>query len=458
MIRKLVCIQGLGFVGAAMAVAVAAARDKGEPIYDVVGVDLPTEQGLERISSVNSGRFPFATADDQLTEAAHQAHRIGNLRATADPECYDEADIIIVDVNFDVDLVRKSVDFDHFRAAIDTFASRMKPSALVVIESTLPPGTCARVVAPQLNAAFVKRGIPEDSFLLAHSYERVMPGANYLSSITNHWRVFSGHTPEAARRCREFLSSIINVRDFPLTELHSTTASEIAKILENSYRAVNIAFMEEWGRFAERAGVDLFQVIDAIRMRPTHSNIRQPGFGVGGYCLTKDPLLASIAAQSIFGIEDLSFHFSESAVEINQRMPLVSLDRIETMLGGTLKDKLLLIMGVSYREDVADTRHSPAATFAIEAKRRGARISACDPMVRQWPELGIAVVSDLSEVPEVDGVIFAVPHQSFRKINMKQWLSRRRPTVLDANNVLTDKQREAIISAGCRFASIGRGN
>src|SRR5207253_6214298 len=100
---------------------------------------------------------------------------------------------------------------------------------LVVVESTVPPGTCARIVAPEISAAFSSRGMSENSPLLAHSYERVMPGADYLASIINYWRVFSGYTPEAARRCRAFLSSFINVEQYPLTELHSTTASETAK-------------------------------------------------------------------------------------------------------------------------------------------------------------------------------------------------------------------------------------
>ena len=168
-------------------------------------------------------------------------------------------------------------------------------AALVILETTVPPGTCERVVAPELAAALQRRGLQRDAFLLAHSYERVMPGEDYLASITHFWRVYAGHTPEAADACERFLAQVINVDEYPLTRLASTTASEIAKVMENSYRATNIAFIEEWARFAEAVGVDLFGVINAIRVRPTHSNIRQPGFGVGGYCLTKDLLFPGIA-------------------------------------------------------------------------------------------------------------------------------------------------------------------
>ena len=114
-----------------------------------------------------------------------------------------------------------------------------------------------------------------------------MPGPDYLDSILNNWRVYSGHTNKSEALCEEFLSTIINTNKYPLTKLSSLTSSEMAKIMENSYRAVNIAFIEEWARFSEKIGTNSFEIINAIRKRPTHNNIRQPGFGVGGYCLTK---------------------------------------------------------------------------------------------------------------------------------------------------------------------------
>lgn len=128
-----------------------------------------------------------------------------------------------------------------------------------------------------------------------------MPGSHYLDSIVNYWRVYSGVTKESADRCMHFLQSVINTEEYPLTQLSSTTASETAKVLENSYRALNIAFMEEWGRFAEEIGINMFEIVEAIRKRPTHANIMKPGFGVGGYCLTKDPLFVKIGAEKFFG-------------------------------------------------------------------------------------------------------------------------------------------------------------
>jgi UDP-N-acetyl-D-glucosamine dehydrogenase len=457
---QVVCVQGLGFVGAAMAVAVASARDeRGAPRFSVLGIDLPTALGSERIEQVNQGRFPFRTSDQALVAATAAAHAAGNLRAGSDPELFATADVIVVDIHLDVESKgdQASVDFTPFRTALSTIGAHLKPGALVIVETTVPPGTCERVVAPELRAALQARGLAPDAFLLAHSYERVMPGDDYLASITNFWRVYSGHTPAAADACERFLAQVINVRDYPLTRLASTTASEIAKVLENSYRATNIAFIEEWGRFAEAVGVNLFEVLAAIRMRPTHNNIRQPGFGVGGYCLTKDPLFPGIAARALFDRPDLRFPFSQLAVETNAVMPLVTVDRLQALFAGDLRGKRVLLLGVAYRQEVADTRYSPSQTFVEEVRRRGGEVVAHDPLVTDWPELQMAVAAELPVASSVDAVVLAVPHRAYRDWDIGAWLATATPVVLDANAVLTDAQRRAVQDAGCRLIAIGQG-
>lgn len=458
--RPVVCIQGLGFVGAAMAVAVAAARDReGRPLFSAVGIDLPTPLGQSRIDQLNAGVFPFRTSDDALAQATTDAYAAGNLRASSDAAHFADASVILVDIHLDVDASgeQPAVHFAPFRAAIRTIGTHMAPGALVIVETTVPPGTCERVVAPELAAALHARGLPRDAFLLAHSYERVMPGEDYLASITNFWRVYAGHTEAAADACERFLAQVINVGAYPLTRLASTTASEIAKVMENSYRATNIAFIEEWARFAEAVGVDLFEVINAIRVRPTHNNIRQPGFGVGGYCLTKDPLFPGIATRQLFDRPDMTFPFSELAIRTNRLMPIVSVNRIEQLLGATLRGKRVLLMGVAYRQDVADTRYSPAQTFVEEARRRGAVVVAHDPLVTHWPEMDLPVTAELPAADTVDAVVFAVPHRAYRDLDLRGWLRHGAPVVLDANAVLTTAQRQAVKDAGCVFAAIGQG-
>jgi nucleotide sugar dehydrogenase len=330
-------------------------------------------------------------------------------------------------------------------------------NSLVIVETTVPPGTCEKVVVPEIARILEKRGLANDSILVAHSYERVMPGSDYLDSIINYWRVYSGHTKEAADRCMNFLSDIINTDKFPLTRLSSTTASETAKVLENSYRAVNIAFMEEWGRFAEEIGINMFEIVDAIRKRPTHSNIRQPGFGVGGYCLTKDPLFAKVGAEKFFG-KKIDFQFSKRAVDINNRMPLAIITRLEKILGDTLSRKRVLLLGVSYRQDVGDTRNTPSEILVKELKRRDNEVVCHDPLVEYWQEMDMKVMHNIPNLEDFDIIILAVPHREYKNIDFTKASIGDNLIILDANNVLAEAQVEQIRASGSKLLFIGRGN
>jgi len=458
--RPVVCVQGLGFVGTAMATAIAAARDRVTqvPYFDVIGVELPTPEGLAKLDAINAGILPFECADTKLMDALSQAHTTGNLMVTTDSAAYALANVTVVDVNLDVAYGNgePTLALHGFRAAIRMLGQYMQPGALIIVETTVPPGTCEKVAAPELAAALAERNLPPDALLLAHAYERVMPGKDYLDSITNFWRVYAGHTPKAADACEEFLSKLINIEEYPLTRLPSTTASEIAKVLENSYRATTIAFMEEWSRFAEAVGVDLFEVVSAIRRRPTHNNMRQPGFGVGGYCLTKDPLLTGLAAKEFYDV-DLKFPFSSQAVSTNNAMPLVTLDYVQQLLGGDLSGKTILLLGVSYRQDVGDTRYSPAQPFVIEARARGAKIMCHDPLLDYWPELDWHLLDEIPDSDGLDAVVFSVPHKEYVELDLPTWLNGASPLIVDANNVLGDAQRYSLTQTNCRLFSIGRG-
>jgi nucleotide sugar dehydrogenase len=460
--RSVVCVQGLGFVGSVMALTVASARNEdGTPVFNVVGVELPTPEGVAKVEAINAGKFPIQSIDLRIEQAIAVAQTTGNFIATTRPEAYQLASVCVVDIPLDLAQHaegRPTVCYDAMKKAIRTIAMHMPPGGLILVETTVPPGTCAKIVAPEIQATLRERGFPEDSILLAHSYERVMPGESYLDSIVNYWRVYSGYTPQAADACERFLSQVINTKDYPLTRLASTTASEIGKVLENSYRAMNIAFMEEWGRFAEALDVDLFEVIGAIRKRPTHSNIRQPGFGVGGYCLTKDPLFAEVAARDLFHLpERVQFPFCKQAIELNQAMPLVSLNKLEELLGGSLCGKKVLLLGVSYRPDVEDTRYSASEIFVREARERGADVVCHDPLIHYWPELEIELPKHIPPPMEMNAVVFAVSHREYLQLDLVEWLGKDRPIILDANQVLTKKQRADLEKLRCNLWSIGRG-
>jgi nucleotide sugar dehydrogenase len=462
--RPVVAVQGLGFVGAAMAIAVASARDDhGAPRYDVAGVDLDDESGRARVAALNEGRFPFETTDPNLVAALAEAHRVGNLSCGTDPDVYGRASVIVVDVPLDIDWrsATPELRLAGFETAIRTVGQHVQPGALVLVETTVPPGTTEKIVVPLLTEELTARGVDPSGVHVAHSYERVMPGADYFDSIVNYWRVFAGHTDEAAKVAEEFLRSVIRTDEYPLTRLANTTASETAKVLENTFRATTIALMEEWGRFAEAVGIDLFEVVDAIRLRPTHANMRTPGFGVGGYCLTKDPLFAKLAAAELWGTP-MEFPFSTAAVRTNDEAPLVTLERVRELLGGSLDGRRILLAGISYRQDVGDTRYSPSETFVRAARDAGAEVVAYDPLVRRWEELEWDLPAELPAAAGFDAVVFAVPHREFAELDLGAWLAEvgegGLPVIFDGFSVLTSEQRHLAEAAGCTVASIGRGD
>lgn len=294
--EKNVIIQGLGFVGSAMLTAVSSAKNKqGNPKYAVIGVDLPTPENYWKVGRINAGSLPIVSSDENLKEVFDRTFENGNIMATTNSYAYEVADIIVVDINLDVrkkspgDVREPIVELENFKEAMRTIAQRMKPSCLIIIETTVPIGTCERIILPVIELEFNNRNLLNTSIKLAHSYERVMPGKNYLQSIISFYRVYSGVNEISKKKVREFLESFIDTNNYPLTELSSPTASELGKLLENSYRATNIAFIQEWTELAESVGVNLFEVIQAIKKRNTHNNIMLPGFGVGGYCLSKGP-------------------------------------------------------------------------------------------------------------------------------------------------------------------------
>lgn len=456
-----VCIQGLGFVGAAMAVAVASARaHDGSVLYHVTGVDRETPEGRARVDAMCRGEFPFPTADAALHGALSLAHKTGNLLATTDESAYSFADVVVIDVSFDISFRDREPQFQMtgLERAVRSVAKRIPEGALLLVETTVPPGTCEKVVIPILEQELQCRGLDKSTVHLAHSFERVMPGDTYLDSIINFWRVYSGSTLEAADACEIFLSSIVDTERYPLTRLSSMTASETAKVLENTYRAVNIAFIDEWTKYAESVGVDLFEITDAIRVRPTHSNIRYPGLGVGGYCLTKDPAFAQAAARQIFDQDGLDFPFSQLAMQVNQKMPAHSVGRLEALLNGCFKGTSILVLGASYRQDVGDTRYSPVEHLVRALEQRGARVFIFDPYVDHWPEMNRPLLVSLPVPNGFDAVVLATAHREFAEMNLVEWLGDNRPVVLDTTNVISAYQRQLCREAGIRVESVGRGD
>jgi nucleotide sugar dehydrogenase len=223
---------------------------------------------------------------------------------------------------------------------------------------------------------------------------------------------------------------------------------------------MNIAFMVEWSRFAEEAGVDIYEVVNAIRMRPTHKNIMLPGLGVGGYCLTKDPLLASWARMNLFGGTE-PLHQSEKGVHINDKMPLYAFEYLRGQYPGSFAGKKVLLLGVSYLNDVGDTRYTPVEGFYDWLEFEGAEISLHDPHVLYWEEKDKWVEQDMDKLLENDYDIIAITtgHKDYKNNTalIGKLVSKKSAFIYDTIGVLTNEEIKKL-SEKHTVRVIGRGD
>lgn len=463
--KKVVVVQGLGFVGSVMGLVVANALTED---YAVIGIDLPTPASYWKIQSINEGVFPVIASDPKIEQYYHHSRQKKNFYATYDAYAYSRADVVVVDINLDVKKISAGnkdqqdyeVDLTPFKKAIRAIGDQCREDVLVLVETTVPPGTSLKIVRPILEECLTARGLPTTNLKVAHSYERVMPGPKYIDSIQNFYRVFAGTDEKSADAAESFLRTVIRTDEYPLTRLGTTNATEMAKVLENSYRAMNIAFMVEWSRFAEEAGVDIYEVVNAIRMRPTHKNIMLPGLGVGGYCLTKDPLLASWARQNLFGAED-PLHQSEKGVHINDKMPVYAFEFLRSQYEEPLKGKKVLLLGVSYLNDVGDTRYTPVEGFFDQLVEAGCDVVLHDPHVAYWEEKSLSVNQDLENLMQhsYDLIVITTGHQDYRNNNSLIHLMRQQEKVFiyDTIGVLSNEEIHSL-SQKHHVKVIGRGD
>jgi len=493
--REIVVVMGLGFVGAVMAAVVADAEDKKRtPTKFVIGMQRPSTRSYWKTPLLNRGIPPVSSEDPEVAPMVHRCvNEKKTLIATYIYDALKLADVVVVDVQCDylkesLGNVREGrADMEALEESLEIIATHINPEALVLIETTVAPGTTEQVAYPIMKKMFRKRGIQSDP-LLAHSFERVMPGKNYVSSIRDFWRVCSGVNEEATRRVVKFLKEVINTKKYPLTVLDKPIESETAKIVENSFRATILAFLDEWSLFAERNGVDLTKVIQAIKVRPTHSNIIFPGPGIGGYCLPKDGGLGLWAYRHIHGWEDDIFKITPLAIDINDTRSLhvaqLTRDALRNM-GRPLASAEILVLGASYREDVGDTRYSGSELIVRRLTEMGAELRVHDPYVSHWWEFekqdeypassqslkrffrGQEKLKDLRIEQELkkalegtDAVIFAVRHKHYLNLDPDEVVKNVGGpiAVIDCFGILDDDRIRRYFELGCEVKGLGRGH
>jgi nucleotide sugar dehydrogenase len=493
--REIVVVMGVGFVGAVMAAVVADTEDENSnPTKFVIGMQRPSTRSYWKIPFLNRGLPPVQAEDP---EVAPMINRCVNdkktLTATFTYDALKLADVVVVDVQCDYtkeslgNVRNGQADMAALEKSLEIIAEHISPYALVLIETTVAPGTTEQVAYPIMRKVFRKRGIEIDP-LLAHSFERVMPGKDYVASIRDFWRVCSGINEEATNRVVKFLKEVINTDEYPLTVLSRPIESETAKIVENSFRATILAFLDEWSLFAERNGVDLIKVLEAIRVRPTHSNIIFPGPGIGGYCLPKDGGLGIWAYRHIHGFEDDIFKVTPLAIDINDTRALhvaqLTRDALRNM-SRPLAAAEILLLGASYREDVGDTRYSGSELVVRRLTEMGAELRVHDPYVQHWWEfekqdeypsqtqsmkrffrnqdklIDLRVEQDLNQaLYGTDAVIFAVRHKHYLDLDPDKVVETAGAplAVIDCFGILDDAKIKRYFELGCEVKGLGRGH
>ena len=494
--REIVVVMGLGFVGAVMAAVTADSVDKktGEPGKFVIGMQRPSTRSFWKIPLFNRGISPLKSEDPAVEELIERCVKDrNNLTATYTYDALKLADILVLDVQCDFvkdDLGNLQTGHAEIGAIEESFkiiGELIEPNCLVLIETTVPPGTTEYIAYPIIKKAFKKREI-ETEPLLAHSFERVMPGRDYVRSIRNFWRVCSGINKESEERVVAFLGEVIDIENYPLTVLEKPIESETCKIVENSYRATILAFLDEWSLFAETNGVDLIKVIDAIKIRPTHSNIIFPGPGIGGYCLPKDGGLGLWAYKHLLGFENEIFKITPAAININDTRALHAAQLVRDALrnmGKIVAASKITILGASYREDVGDTRYSGSELIVRKLTEMGVEIKVHDPYVEHWwefenqdtyPAIGesrsrffrnqenlkeLRICPTMSEALEdSDAVILAVRHREYLKLKPDDIVQMAGGplAVVDCFGILDDKKIERLFQLGCEVKGLGRGH
>ena len=431
MVTKIVVI-GMGYVGIPAAGLLADVEG-----FDVTGLQRRSSRSGWKIDVLNQGKSPFEGDEPGLDELIAKVVAKGTFRVTDDVEVLSDADIILIDVQTPTD-PQHVPQYLSLREVSANIGKRIRKGTLVVVESTVAPGTTQNVVQIIIEEeSGMKAG---EDFDLAFSYERVMPG-KLIHNIVNLPRIIGGVTATAAERASEIYSKICKA---PVRTTDVLTA-EISKTIENAYRDVNIAFANEMALVCESMGVNIFDVIEFVNELPSR-NIHIPGAGVGGHCLPKDPWLLRHGLYE-YGSWKLEPEIITLSRRINNQMPIHMAYLVENALnakGRAIQGSVVTVLGAAYLENADDTRNTPAAALVGSLIAKGAKIRIHDPFVTSW-EFGPHEISQDFEatVTGSDCIVLVTKHNEYRSIDFDKMKNlMRTAVVVDGRNVFDQKMLE----------------
>ena len=445
-----IIVIGMGYVG--IPAAALFADVKG---FNVIGIQRRSKRSGWKIDWLNQGRNPIGGEEPGLSELIAKVVKKGTFSVSEDfNECKD-ADVILIDVQTPTDEKGKP-HYISLKEVSKKIGKNIKKDVLVIIESTVAPGTTEKIVKPILEKeSKLRAGI---DFSLAFSYERVMVG-RLLHNIINYPRIVGGTDKKSTDRAIKLYKHIVKAKIFPTDSL----TAEVSKVVENTYRDVNIAFANEVALICESLGIDVFEIRELVNTLPNDPsnpasnpvrNMHFPGAGVGGHCLPKDPWLLKYGVDN-YGKFKVKTNILIKSRELNKSMPSHMVELLERGLkevGKDLKNKKIAIFGVAFLENSDDTRNTPAEPLYELLKKKGAKPFLHDPYVR---EFDLPFTKDLDEViNKSDAILIVTKHKDYGKIDLKKLKEMMQtPIIVDGRNLYKKQNCEKL---GFIYKGVGK--
>jgi len=394
---KKICIIGLGYVGLPTACILSL---KG---FEVIGVDTNSKL-VKKLNQVDIGAL-----EPGLAGLANAAIRSDRFIAKLSPE---EADIFIICVPTPP-TDENQADLTYVKDAARSILPYLRKGNLVVLESTVPPGTTEEIVKPILEKSGLRIG---GELHLAHCPERVLPG-NILKELVENDRIIGGIDPESAELAKEVYGSFVEGEIY----LTDTTTAEMAKLVENSFRDVNIAFANEVSRVCDSLDLNVWKVIELANKHPRVSIVK-PGPGVGGHCVAVDPFFIVEKAPK-------EAKLIKTARWVNDAMPGYIVKKVERAVkAAKIKSAVIACLGIAYKAGTSDLRRSPALKIIRRLREKGYTIRACDPYLKDFTEFPLLSLEET--VDGADCLVLLVDHKKFREINPHELLKKMRGSVI----------------------------
>lgn len=356
-LKQLVSVIGLGYVGLPLTVAAANSG------YEVVGIDLDEK----KVSDINKGESTIGDIENRKLAGLVKK---GKIKAETNYSSVSRADIVVICVPTPL-LDNHLPDLSHLESVANSIKSKLSRNSILILESTVAPGTTRNFLAPLLGFDFEQI---EKNFMVAYSPERIDP-MNQEWGINNTPKIVAGLTEKSKKVASSFYRAFID----KVVQCESVEIAETAKLLENSFRFINISFVNELLVFCQKLGIDVNKVIDAASTKPFGFMPFYPSIGIGGHCIPVDPLYLAYKAREIGS----PTRFIDLADQINQEMPGYFVGRAQEKLGG-LQKKKILVVGVAYKPDVTDVRETPVTALISGLKSKGAYVSWHDDLVKEW--------------------------------------------------------------------------